>query len=253
LDYDTIKPYIHPDGFRLNTGIKYYRITGKGDHKEPYNPHRAMEKAAEHASNFMFNREKQCEYLFARLGRPPVIVAPYDAELYGHWWFEGPQFLNFLVRKIAYDSQSVELIHAPEYLSRTSRIQPSEPSFSSWGYKGYAEVWLEASNDWVYRHLHEASQKMTELARHFEHPNELERRALNQAARELLLAESSDWAFIMKTGTMVPYAVWRTREHVLRFLRLHDQLMNHHIDFPSLLDLESKDNIFPDVNYRVYA
>ena len=253
LDYDYIKPYIHPDGFRLNTGIKYYRITGKGDHKEPYNPHRAMEKAAEHAGNFLFNREKQCDYLFAKLGRPPAIVAPYDAELYGHWWFEGPQFLNFLIRKIAFDSQSVELIHAPEYLSRTPRVQPSEPSYSSWGYKGYAEVWLEASNDWIYRHLHHASQKMSELARHFESPNELERRALNQAARELLLAESSDWAFIMKTGTMVPYAVSRTREHVLRFLRLYDQLMNNRIDFPALMELEGKDNIFPDVNYRVYV
>ena len=253
LDYDYIKPYIHPDGFRLNTGIKYYRITGQGSHKEPYNPHRALEKAADHAGNFMFNREKQCEHLFAKLGRQPVIVAPYDAELYGHWWFEGPAFLNFLIRKIVCDSPTVELITAPEYLQRVSNIQPCEAAYSSWGNKGYAEVWLEASNDWIYRHLHQASRKMSEMARHFEHPNELERRALNQAARELLLAESSDWAFIMKTGTMVAYAVWRTREHILRFLRLYDELTNGRIDFQTLVELEGKDNIFTDINYRVYA
>jgi 1,4-alpha-glucan branching enzyme len=253
LDYDYIKPYIHPDGFRLNTGIKYFRITGTGDHKEPYDFHRANEKAASHAGNFLFNREKQVEYLFSKLGRQPVVVAPYDAELYGHWWFEGPQFLNYLIRKTVFDSPTLELITAPEYIARNPNIQPSEPSYSSWGHKGYAEVWLESSNDWIYRHLHHASEKMTELARRFSNPNELQRRALNQAARELLLAESSDWAFIMKTGTMVSYAVWRTREHVLRFLRLYDQLMNDRIDFQGLLELEGKDNIFPEINYQRYA
>lgn len=252
-DYNYIKPYIHPDGFRLNTGIKYFRITGS-DHKEPYHPDWAREKAAEHAGNFMFNREKQAQFLLERMERQPVIVAPYDAELFGHWWFEGPQFLNFLIRKIAYDSQYIEMTHAPDYLGRfQGNIQPSEPSFSSWGYKGYAEFWLEGSNDWIYRHLHNASEKMSELARRFEYPNELERRALNQAARELLLAESSDWAFIMTTGTMVPYAVSRTRDHLISFLRIYDQLMNGDLDYAWLLERENKYNIFPDVNYRVYA
>ena len=90
LDDNYIRPYVQPDGARVNTGIKYYRITGKTDHKEPYEPSRARDKAEEHAGNFMFNRERQIEYLFSRLGKKPLIVAPYDAELFGHWWFEGP-------------------------------------------------------------------------------------------------------------------------------------------------------------------
>ena len=94
---------------------------------------------------------------------------------------------------------------------------------------------------------------MTALAQKFEHPGELERRALNQAARELMLAESSDWAFIMKTGTMVPYAVQRTKDHLLRFSRLHDELIAGQVSRDWLEWLESQDNIFPDVNYRVYA
>ncbi len=253
LDYNYIRPYIHPDGIRINTGIKYFRITGKSNHKEPYHPGWAVDRAADHAGNFMFNREKQCDFLFDRLGRKPVIVAPYDAELFGHWWYEGPEFLNFLIRKIVFDSPTVQLIAAPDYLSENAEIQPAEPSYSSWGYKGYSEYWLEASNDWIYRHLHYASEKMTELAHRFEHPSEVERRALNQAARELLLAESSDWAFIMKTGTMVPYAVQRTRDHLLGFLRIYDELTSGRIDLEKLEKLESKDNVFPDVNYRVYA
>lgn len=253
LDYEYIRPYIHPDGFRVNTGIKYYRITGKTDHKEPYHPGWARDRAAEHAGNFMFNREKQCEFLFNRLRRKPVVVAPYDAELFGHWWYEGPAFLDFLIRKITFDSPVIQLAAAPDYLAENPEIQPSEPSYSSWGYKGYSEYWLEGSNDWIYRHLHQASEKMTALAQKFEHPSALERRALNQAAREVMLAESSDWAFIMKTGTMVPYAVQRTRDHLLRFFRLHHELMEGRVSVDWLEWLESQDHLFPDVNYRIYA
>jgi len=90
------------------------------------------------------------------------------------------------------------------------------------------------------------------LARDYPESSSLQRRALNQAARELLLAQSSDWAFIMKTGTMVDYAVRRTKEHVLRFLRLHDQVRGGNIDEAWLSQVESRDNLFPEIDYRVY-
>jgi len=254
LDYDYLKPHLHKTGIRSHLGIKYYKITGRGDHKEAYNPTAALEKAAEHAGNFMFNREKQVEWLAGAMdGRPPLIVAPYDAELYGHWWFEGPDWINFLMRKMHYDQQTVKNITIPEYLDRHPKNQVTQPTMSSWGYKGYCEVWLEGSNDWIYRHLHEGSDRMVELARSNPDPAPLRRRALNQAARELLLAQSSDWAFIMKTGTMVEYACNRTRVHVLNFNHLYDQLRSGDIDEPWLAEIERRHNLFPDVDYRVYA
>jgi 1,4-alpha-glucan branching enzyme len=254
LDYDYVRPYIHHLGIRKMTGIKYYRITGQTDHKEPYVPARAREKAAAHAGNFMFNREKQCEHLHGFMGRKPIIVAPYDAELFGHWWYEGPDWLECLCRKVYYDQENVSLITPSEYLTRHPRIQVSTPSMSSWGWKGYSEVWLEGSNDWIYRHLYRAAQRMVELARtHRDTDNELTRRALNQAARELLLGQSSDWAFIMKGGTVVEYAVKRTKEHVLRFTRLYRQIRSNQIDEWWLADIESKDNLFPDIDFRSYA
>src|SRR3989338_4912612 len=91
LDYDYMRPYINGDGTRTATGIKYYRITGETDHKEPYQRQWALSRAAEHAGNFMFNREKQIEHLYQKMGRPPIITAPYDAELLLHCWFEVPQ------------------------------------------------------------------------------------------------------------------------------------------------------------------
>jgi len=254
LDLDYIRPYIHPDGLRISTGIKYFRITGRSNHKEPYNPQWAREKVAEHAGNFMFNREKQVEFLQNHLDRKPIIIAPYDAELFGHWWFEGPQFLEFLIKKIHHDSQVIQMISAKEYLSEYPKNQVLTPSMSSWGYKGYNEVWLEGSNDWIYRHLHEASHRMHELAEKYTNvKNGLLTRALNQAARELLLAESSDWAFIMKTGTMVQYAHQRTKEHIQRFTRLYEDIKNSRIDEGWLRDIESKDNIFHAIDFRVYS
>jgi 1,4-alpha-glucan branching enzyme len=180
-------------------------------------------------------------------------VAPYDAELFGHWWFEGPDWINFLMRKLHYDQETVKAVTVPEYLERHANLQATQPTMSSWGYKGYAEVWLEGSNDWIYRHLHEAADRMVELARDNCEPTPLRRRALNQAARELLLAQSSDWAFIMKTGTMVQYAKERTRVHVVNFNHLYEQLNAGDIDEAWLTEIERRHNLFPDIDYRVYA
>ena len=254
LDYEYLRPHLHQMGIRSHLGIKYYKITGRTDQKEVYDQRAALDKAAEHAGNFMFNREKQVEWLSGSMdGRPALIVAPYDAELFGHWWFEGPDWINFLLRKMHWDQQTIKTITIPEYLDRFPRVQVSQPSFSSWGYKGYCEVWLEGSNDWVYRHLHETADRMVDLARQFPHPNSLQRRALNQAAREVLLAQSSDWAFIMKTGTMVGYAQERTRVHVLNFNHLHDQVRNNQVDENWLSAVERRHKLFPDIDYRVYA
>lgn len=253
LDYEYIKPYLHGDGVRTNIGIKYHRITGPTDHKDPYHPGWARDKAAEHAGNFMFNREKQVEHLRSLIQKDPLIVSLYDAELFGHWWFEGPQFLEFLIRKIYHDSSILKLTTASEYLRQNTKNQVITPSFSSWGYKGYAEFWLEGSNDWIYRHLHEASHRMHELAVSYSDATGLLERALKQAARELLLAESSDWAFIMKTGTNVSYACKRQKGHIQNFLKLYESIKRNQINRQELEDLESKDGIFPNVDWRVYA
>ncbi len=254
LDYEYVRPYINPDGVRVNLGIKYFKITGKSNQKEPYVRQGALDRAADHAGNFLFNREKQVEWLAGMFqDRKPIIVAPYDAELYGHWWFEGPDWINFLIRKTACDQKTVRLITPSEYLKENPLCQISTPSPSSWGYKGYAEVWLNETNDWIYRHLHKTADRMVELARTYPHADGLLRRALNQAARETLLAQSSDWAFIMKTGSHVEYAVKRTKEHLLRFDKLYHDIKANGIDEGWLGHIEYLDNPFSDIDYNVYA
>jgi 1,4-alpha-glucan branching enzyme len=254
LDYDYLKHYIHPSGLRVDTGLKYYRITSRSQYKEPYIPEWASYKAHVHAGNFLFNREHQVDYLAGYMDRPPIIVCPYDAELFGHWWFEGPQWLESLFRQVA------RLAHQPfsfttpsEYLEMFPVNQPATPCMSTWGSNGYNEVWLDGANDWIYRHLHHAAAAMIHLANRHPSAEGILLRALNQAARELLVAQSSDWAFIMKTGTMVDYAVNRTKKHLLNFWKLHEAVQNNELEAEKITKMEEANNIFPDVSYRAFA
>ena len=94
---------------------------------------------------------------------------------------------------------------------------------------------------------------MHELAKRHLGSNGLLGRALQQAARELLLAESSDWAFIMKTGTNISYATERLRNHIVNFTKLYEQIKEGQIDEGFLRHLESRHNVFPDVDWAVFA
>ncbi len=251
-DYEYIKPYIMPNGQRKNIGIKYHKITSKTGHEKAlYDPYWAKLKAADHAGDFMFNREQQVSKLADMMHRPPLVVSPYDAELFGHWWYEGPWFIDYLFRKSWFDQDTFAMTNLAEYLQNNPTQQVAKPSQSSWGYKGFHEYWLNETNQWVYPHLHKAAERMIELADR-EPVDELEWRALNQAARELLLLQSSDWAFIMRTGTMVPYAIRRTKSHLLRFLKLYEDIKAEQIDSGWLSKIEEMDNIFPNINYRTY-
>ncbi|MCS6804413.1 MAG: DUF1957 domain-containing protein [Acidobacteriota bacterium] len=253
-EYEYIKPYLHSDGVRRNIGLKYHRVTGKVglDQKDFYVPSIATERAAEHARHFLTSRQRQAEYLYPLLGRKPLIVSPYDAELFGHWWFEGPQFLNFLIRMTYYDTDRIRLATPLDYLSEYNDIQQQTPASSSWGAEGYYRMWLNGSTEWIYPHLHYAERRMIELANQNPTAQGLRLRALNQAARELLLAQSSDWPFIISTGTAVSYAIKRVKDHIHRFHRLDEAIQSGQIDEQWLEDVESKDTIFQEIDYRVY-
>lgn len=252
LPFDDIREFMHPSGIRHNTGLKYHRITGPTADKAPYNPEWARRKAADHAADFLFRRREQIRQGTQWMDRQPIVVAPYDAELFGHWWFEGPQWIDFLFRKMHFDQNEVKAITPSEYLRIYDDYQVCDLTLSSWGRDGYAQVWLNGDNDWIYPALHACEQRMTDRANEFQAPSLVETRLLNQAARELMLAQSSDFAFIMDAKTMVDYAVKRTKYHVNRFLRAEEMLRTGRIDEDWLSTVESLDNLFPHVDYRAY-
>ena len=263
--YDYIKPYIAHNGVRVSTGIRYHRITGKTEYKDVYNLQWAQDSVNKHSGHFFDCRCQQIDYLSQHTKNPPIILCPYDAELYGHWWYEGPDFLYTLAKKVYYDDCNFKFITPGEYIEKYPEMQISTPCRSSWGAKGYSEVWLNPSNDYVHRHLHKAGDRMCELASMFpsEKDDSLKRRILNQCARELVLAQSSDWLFIITNGTMVDYAKKRIKDHIGRFTKLYmwltqdndliknDILSDEKLKF--LETIEAKDCIFPEMNYQIYC
>jgi 1,4-alpha-glucan branching enzyme len=252
LEENYLHPYLQPDGIRQFTGLKYYRVTGPTDQKEPYDPGKALQKAEEPARDFLTRRKKQAAEVAPWMDRPPLMVCMYDAELFGHWWYEGPDFLYFLFEKNQAGGGSLSFVSPGAYLEKYPENQPAQPVFSSWGLGGFSEFWLNETNDWIYPHLHKASYEMTQLAIHPDKVDALAARALNQAARELLLAQASDWAFMMKAGNYRSYAERRVKTHLTRFHQLVRQIKYGDIDVRLLSDLEEKDNLFPDLDYRVY-
>ena len=283
-DYDYIKPYIAHNGVRVHTGIKYHRITGDTDNKDIYDIQWAKDSAERQAGHFLNSRTEQIENASHYMNKPPIVLCPYDAELYGHWWYEGPYWLYILFKKIYYDECNFELITPSEYMDKYPEIQQCQPCRSSWGANGYSEVWLNPSNDYAHKHLHTAGDRMCELAYKFRDSYDtlnnldnqikelkkekkpitsitssskyrnakLQVRALNQAARELLLAQSSDWLFIITNNTMVDYAHRRIKDHIGRFTRLYNELNSGKIDRKFLNEIEEKDSVFPDIDYRIY-
>jgi 1,4-alpha-glucan branching enzyme len=243
-----------PEGPRRFTGLKLHRVTG-GEPKQCYDRDAALARVREHARHFLGERIRQVRSVRSLMPVPPVVVSPFDAELFGHWWFEGPEWLAAVLRGAAEARADIRLVTPGEYLAEYDTHQVVEPAESSWGEAGHNAVWLDPSNAWIYPALHDTERKMISAARHFSAApvSEIEERCLRQLARELLLAQSSDWAFLIRSGTAREYATRRTREHLERFRRLHAELHAGHAETAHLENCESCDNVFPRLNWRIYA
>lgn len=272
LDLDYLRPYLAAPDQRSFTGIKYHRITGSGDTKAVYDRNAALAKADEHAAHFLAARIEQIRKLTQIMDNPPLLLCPYDAELFGHWWYEGLEFLNFFVRKAYFDQKAFSFITPGKFLRRYPTHQVAKPAPGSWGEGGYWGMWLNDQNEWIYPHLRVAQERMSEMVRRFGSatPGEEQRRpspmpaaldlgqpllerALKQAGRELLLAQASDWPFILRTGTSPDYARRRVSEHLLRFSKIYEQVLSGRLDETWLADMEFRDNIFPEVEYRNFG
>ena len=270
IGFDRPLEYILPGSNALQngrfTGLKYHRVTGGKGEKQLYEPAAAARVAEVHATHFLETiREKMSE--LNALGLTPIVVAPFDAELFGHWWFEGPLFLESFFCAAAFDDQDLRLIRnenslrpklllttPTKFLSDHPSQQEIKPAASSWGENGHLGVWVDPSNAWILPHLHSAAERLTALVRsHLSDSSEETDRVLKQLTRELLLAQSSDWAFLIKMDTARHYATQRVTDHLFRFNCLHEQFVRGAPVKDFVADCEARDNLFPDVNWRYYS
>ena len=236
-------------GSRRPLGLKLHRVTAQGcplEHKLPYEPAVAAERVEEHAAAYLHGRAAELQGLTGSMEPMPLLVAPFDAELFGHWWFEGPLFLAALFRHS--QQAGVRLVTLREALQDRPSLQVCRPSPSSWGQGGYHDYWLNDSNAWVVAEWQRASRAMVRRVNRGV-ASRRQRDLLTQAGRELLLAQSSDWSFILRAGTTTELARERIQRHLDRFWRLLDAIDNDS-ELPAdwLRAVQREDRLFPQLN-----
>jgi len=231
------------------TGIKYHRVTGREvAAKQIYDRATAEEMARRHAYHFAERCAAELQSLRADDWNP-IMTVPFDAELFGHWWFEGPIFLEQVI--LAAAKNGLRLTTPSEFLEQNPTQQVTEPATSSWGDQGFLGVWLDQKCGWIYPHLFTANTRMTALAKsRCREATADDDRVLRQLARELLLAQSSDWAFLIRNGTANDYATQRVTDHLSRFQKLAEQFEKKNVDAEFLAQCEVRDNLFPNVDWR---
>ncbi|MCC5893166.1 1,4-alpha-glucan branching protein domain-containing protein [Exiguobacterium sp.] len=233
-DWEYIHSFMHPEGIRFDTGLKMHRITGDTDEKDYYVRDWAEHQIHNHATDFAQTLEAHLEAHAGQTFPPFLVTAPFDAELFGHWWFEGPEFLGQVAERL--EEFGIETITPAMFLERHFQdLQTVHVSMNTWGRKGYGDVWINERNEWMLRHLHMMETQLVKDVADYRGTSPLVDRALKQLIRHYVLAVSSDWAFILDGQTTAQYAAERFREHARLFAELEtalygDKLSDHLLD-----------------------
>ena len=251
LPMDYIRPYVHEPEVRSFTGFKYYAITDSSPDKKVYDRQKASERTASHAKNFIYHVQSRTRAILDIIDSDPVYTVSFDAELFGHWWYEGVQWLENLIRTVAV-TEDVSLITPIDFIRTKPIVQTMNPAPSSWGVGGYSSVWVDnTSNAWLYRHIFKAIERMTELAERFPAQKSLKQRFLNQAARETLLLMASDWPFIIHNQTSAEYAKKRIEGHIANLNLVYDNMCKNAVNTEWLVKAEKRDNLFKHLDYNI--
>ncbi len=246
-------PFIQAGEPRIPTGYKYWSNDRKENNSGIYNLREARKKAEEHAKAFLNHRAERLREASNYMDMPPISVWTNNIDDFGHHWYEGIAFLDALFREAA-ERNDIQFVLPGDYLSNcpVNSYQTVVPEFSSWGVNGFAETWLDSSNDWVYRHIARSINRMIELAERFPDETGLNERALNQAAREILLIQASDWPKMISSNHNADFAKQQIESSLRNFTAIFEALGSSYASPEWLTILEEKNNIFPSINYRVF-
>lgn len=248
---------------RFPGGHRYWQVSGPridiGD-KQLYWPQHASERVKEHADHFVRLVRETLEPSFGS-ETPPILSAPYDAELFGHWWFEGPMWLDAVCRTLHDKDSGIATITCSEYLDLYPRAESIAMQEGSWGAEGGHRVWMNAETSWTYKHIYSAEMYTREVCSAGEwRKSDLGSRIVKQLCRELLLMESSDWQFLITTGAARDYGEMRFLTHNDQFMEIRsmweaferDGFLNEHMS-SRLEEIERRDSIFAEIDPAYWA
>jgi 1,4-alpha-glucan branching enzyme len=242
---------------RYPGGLRYWEVTSaKADlaDKQPYHPEWTTPRIQEQADHFVSMVVDLLTEFRQQHGRPGMVVAPYDTELIGHWWFEGPEWIYQVLSRFQAHTQ-VALSPGSQLLKEAAPRHVISLPEGSWGEGGYHWIWLNEMNDWTWRHIYLAEQEMEDLARLYagaSDPRLID--LLKQCGRSLFLLESSDWQFLISTFSARDYAELRVVTHRDDFKRLAAMVRRYAAegdlpqeDWNYFSLCRERDDIFPDL------
>jgi 1,4-alpha-glucan branching enzyme len=238
------------------SGLRYWKISGRQTDladKEEYWPEAAEERVREHARHFVALIEDEVSGYYKANGRYGIVSAAYDTELFGHWWFEGIDWIREVLRLLA-ASEVVDLTTASGFVEAHPPQHALDLPETSWGQGGGHFTWLNVDTEWIWPIIHRCERRMEGLVGMHRNPSGVTYDVIRQAARELLLLQSSDWPFLISTGQAREYAIMRFQQHVERFEQLADTL-DHPVG-PNAralaADLFERDRVFTDIDEQLF-
>ena len=240
------------------SGMQYWRITdnkaGLGE-KAPYDPVPAFQQVKVHAAHFVQLVREELQSHAQTSQTPGIVVSAYDTELFGHWWFEGVAWLQEVLRLME-KSEDISLTTADAYLTQYPPDEVIDLPESSWGEGGAHWTWLNPETEWMWPLIHRSERRMEQIVARFPKAEGQLAEVLAQAARELVLLESSDWPFLISTGQAKEYAIGRFQQHLARFNVLASiaerGIPLNESDREFLTSAQDMDNPFTQIDYRVF-
>ncbi|OGL46704.1 MAG: hypothetical protein A2149_00880 [Candidatus Schekmanbacteria bacterium RBG_16_38_11] len=244
-------------------GHRYWKVTSsKSDlaDKLEYYPEDTEDALTQQSDHFKALIKETLRKYKNSSGKPGILVAPFDAELFGHWWFEGTEWIKRVIRHVAQDPELV-LTTCGEYLENNPTTSVITLPEGSWGEGGFHWIWLNEWTKWTWKHIYEAEKEMKELAKEFSNSSDGRiRDVMQQLARELLLLESSDWQFLISTWSARDYAEIRVDRHyrdfkelvkIVRKLSRGEEVSEG--EWIYFADCKQRDSLFPDVDPSWWA
>lgn len=251
---------------RFPGGLRYWAVTSsKADlaDKIEYNIDNALQRVPENANHFSQMVDNILTGYNQQSGNQGILIAPYDTELFGHWWYEGPKFLKQVLINIC-KSKDIELTFLSDYLDNKKPNQIISIPEGSWGQGNHHYIWLNENTEWTWKYIYETEEKMCQLAKFWKNnpdkqDEDLEK-LLKQAVRELMLMSASDWQFLISTVAAADYAELRITEHYNDFNKLveiiNKKMNNHQIDsemWQFYQECHDRDSLFDEVEIEWFS
>lgn len=244
-------------------GHRYWKVTdSKADlaDKMEYYPNDVEDALNSQSDHFVGLLHNYSNEYYSDANKPGIITAPFDTELFGHWWFEGPRWLSKVLRK-ANNSSEIKAVKLGEHLANNRPKKVISLPEGSWGQGGFHYIWLNEWTEWTWKHIYAAEDKMVDMADKYKNTlDKMIERILNQMARELLLLESSDWQFLISTWSARDYAENRVAVHNEHICKLEEILLSYEMsgrindsEEKMLARFENTDNVFPDIDFRYWC